>query len=83
MSLTHRQIHTLTAFAKVRGTRLTYPGEDTQSIRDKPNRKRSRATAATPNHALQRTGAAVTATASTPPPSPTPPRSRRASRAGR
>ena len=39
--------------------------------------------AATPNHALQRTGAAVTAAASAPPPSPTPPRSRRASRAGR
>ena len=38
---------------------------------------------ATPNHALQRTGAAVTAAASTPPPSPAPPRSRRASRAGR
>ena len=39
--------------------------------------------AAMPNHALQRTGAAVTAAASAPPPSPTPPRSRRASRAGR
>jgi len=83
MSLTHRQIHALTAFAKVQGTRLTYPGEDTQSIRDKPKRQRSRSKAATPNHALQRTGAAVTAAASTPPPSPTPPRSRRASRAGR
>ena len=39
--------------------------------------------AATPNHALQRTGAAVTAAASAQSPSPTPPRSRRASRAGR
>ena len=39
--------------------------------------------AETPNHALQRTGAAVTPAASIPPPSPTPPRSGRASRARR
>jgi uncharacterized protein (DUF488 family) len=44
MSLTHCEIHILTAFAKIRGTRLTYPGEDTQSIRDKPKHKRSRST---------------------------------------
>ena len=68
MSLTHRQIHTLTAFAKVRGARITYPGEDTQSIRDKPKVKRSRSTAT----------AAVTAAASTTAPSPALPRSRRA-----
>ena len=39
MSLTHRTPHTLTAFAKAQGERLTYPGEDTQSIRAKPKRK--------------------------------------------
>jgi hypothetical protein len=31
MSPTRRQVHTLTPFAKVRGTTITYPGEDLQN----------------------------------------------------
>ena len=42
MSLTRRTVHTLTSFAKVRGTRLTYPPEVSQSIPKKPLAKRSR-----------------------------------------
>lgn len=32
MSLTSRQIHKLTPFAKVRGTRITYPAEDSEEV---------------------------------------------------
>ena len=39
MSLTHRQVHTLTPFAKVRGTTITYPTEVPQSSPEKPSSK--------------------------------------------
>ena len=59
MSPTRRQVHTLTPFAKVRGTTITYPAEASQSTPKKPLGKRSgaqpggknrrtRATASTP-----------------------------------
>jgi len=40
MSLTHRPVHTLTTFAKVRGTTITYPAEDSQLPRKKTSLKR-------------------------------------------
>src|ERR1035437_751583 len=40
MSLTHCPVHTLTPFAKVRGTTITYPAEDSQLPRKKPSLKR-------------------------------------------
>jgi uncharacterized protein (DUF488 family) len=43
MSPTRRQVHTLTPFAKVRGTAITYPTEESQSAKEKPATKRSRA----------------------------------------
>lgn len=41
MSPTRRQVHTLTAFAKVRGTTVTYPAEASSSNPKKPPPKRS------------------------------------------
>ncbi len=35
MSLTSRQVHKLTPFAKVKGTGITYPGEDSQEAQTK------------------------------------------------
>jgi uncharacterized protein (DUF488 family) len=43
MSPTRRQVHTLTPFAKVRGTTITYPTEASRSTPKKPSAKRSRA----------------------------------------
>ena len=43
MSATRRQVHTLTPFAKVRGTTITYPAEVSRSTPKKPSAKRSRA----------------------------------------
>jgi hypothetical protein len=40
MSPTRRQVHTLTPFAKVRGTTITYPGDDFQAPK-RPSAKRS------------------------------------------
>jgi uncharacterized protein (DUF488 family) len=40
MSPTHRQVHTLTSFAKVRGTTITYPVEALPSAPKKPSAKR-------------------------------------------
>jgi uncharacterized protein (DUF488 family) len=42
MSPTRRQVHTLTPFAKVRGTTITYPTETSRSTQKKPSAKRSR-----------------------------------------
>jgi uncharacterized protein (DUF488 family) len=42
MSATRRQVHTLTPFAKVRGTTITYPAEASRSTLKKPSAKRSR-----------------------------------------
>ncbi len=42
MSLTRRQIHSLTPFAKVRGTVITYPAEVSGSTQKKPSVKRFR-----------------------------------------
>src|ERR1017187_1376325 len=41
MSATRRQVHTLTPFAKVRGTAITYPAEASGSTQKKPPAKRS------------------------------------------
>jgi uncharacterized protein (DUF488 family) len=41
MSPTRRQAHTLTPFAKVRGTTITYPAEDSQSAHTESRRTRS------------------------------------------
>jgi uncharacterized protein (DUF488 family) len=40
MSLTRRQVHFLTPFAKVRGTTITYPAETPLSTQEKPRVKR-------------------------------------------
>lgn len=40
MSATRRQIHTLTPFAKVRGTKITYPTEVSRGASKKPSAKR-------------------------------------------
>ena len=42
VSLTRRQIHSLTPFAKVRGTAITYPAEVSETAQKKPSTKRSR-----------------------------------------
>ena len=42
MSPTRRQVHTLTPFAKVRGTAITYPVESSPSTTKSPSAKRSR-----------------------------------------
>jgi uncharacterized protein (DUF488 family) len=42
MSATRRQAHTLTPFAKVRGTAITYPTEDLVGTQTKSSAKRSR-----------------------------------------
>ena len=42
MSATRRQVHTLTSFAKVRGTVITYPTEASEIAQKKPAAKRSR-----------------------------------------
>jgi uncharacterized protein (DUF488 family) len=42
MSPTRRQVHSLTLFAKVRGTTITYPAEVSRSNPKKPSSKRSR-----------------------------------------
>lgn len=42
MSLTRRQVHTLTPFAKVRGTTITYPAEKQRSDQKKSPPKHSR-----------------------------------------
>ncbi len=34
MSLTRRQVHTLTSFAEVRGTTISYPAEASESVKD-------------------------------------------------
>ena len=44
LSLARRQIHTLTRFANVLGSRITYPAENSPAFQSKPSRKRSRAT---------------------------------------
>ena len=41
MTPTRRQVHTLTPFAKVRGTTITYPGEDLQNTTERTPAKRS------------------------------------------
>jgi uncharacterized protein (DUF488 family) len=41
MSATRRQVHTLTPFAQVRGTTITYPAEDPQYAHPKSRRKHS------------------------------------------
>jgi uncharacterized protein (DUF488 family) len=41
MSPTRHQVHTLTPFAKVRGTAITYPTEDSRSNPKKPSAKHS------------------------------------------
>ena len=41
MSATRRQVHTLTPFAAVRGTAITYPTEASGSTKKKPSAKRS------------------------------------------
>lgn len=42
MSATRRQVHTLTPFAKVRGTVITYPTGASESAQKKPSAKRAR-----------------------------------------
>lgn len=42
LSATRRQVHTLTPFAKVRGTVITYPSEAPESAQKKSSAKRSR-----------------------------------------
>jgi uncharacterized protein (DUF488 family) len=42
MSATRRHVHTLTPFAKVRRTTITYPSEHLQGAQQKPTAKRSR-----------------------------------------
>ena len=42
LSLTRRQVHTLTRFAKVRGRGITYPAENSPTFQSKPTRKRAR-----------------------------------------
>ena len=42
ISPTRRQVHTLTPFARVRGTTITYPTEASRSTQKKPSAKRSR-----------------------------------------
>ncbi len=42
MSATRRQVHSLTPFAKVRGTAITYPAEAAGGTPKKPSAKRSR-----------------------------------------
>lgn len=42
MSPTRRQVHTLTPFAKVRGTTITYPTESLPNTAKKPSAKRAR-----------------------------------------
>jgi uncharacterized protein (DUF488 family) len=42
MSATRRQVHTLTPFAKARGSAITYPTEASASAQKKPSAKRSR-----------------------------------------
>lgn len=42
LSVTRRQVHTLTPFAKVRGTVITYPSEAPESAQKKSSAKRSR-----------------------------------------
>jgi uncharacterized protein (DUF488 family) len=42
MTLTRNPVHTLTPFAEVHGTLLTYPAEASQDTHIKPKRKRSR-----------------------------------------
>ncbi len=39
MSLTRRQVHNLTSFAKVRGTLVTYPAEDSQNAQKRSSGK--------------------------------------------
>jgi uncharacterized protein (DUF488 family) len=41
MSITRRQVHILTPFAKVRGTLVTYPVEDSQNAQRRPSGKSS------------------------------------------
>jgi uncharacterized protein (DUF488 family) len=41
MSPTRRQVHTLTPFAKVRGTTINYPTTTSRSVPKKPSAKRS------------------------------------------
>jgi uncharacterized protein (DUF488 family) len=41
MSPTRRQVHTLTPFAKVQGTEISYPTEASESAQKKPSGKRS------------------------------------------
>lgn len=43
LSATRRQVHTLTPFAKIRGTAITYPKEVLGSAQKKPSAKHSRA----------------------------------------
>lgn len=42
LGATHRTVHTLTPFAKVQGTTITYPAEVQGSTQEKPPAKRSR-----------------------------------------
>jgi uncharacterized protein (DUF488 family) len=46
LSPTRRHVHTLTPFAKVRNTTITYPAEPTRSIAKKPSGKRPKRRAA-------------------------------------
>ena len=42
LGATHRSVHTLTPFAKVEGTSITYPAEASEGTQKKPPAKRSR-----------------------------------------
>ena len=55
MTLTRSPVHTLTPFAEVDGTLLTYPAEPSQDTQTKPKRNAPGHTPPTPNHPLQRT----------------------------
>jgi len=55
MSATRRQVHTLTPFAKVRGTTITYPAEISENAQEKPSSRRSQPQAAArPLHSGER-----------------------------
>jgi len=47
MSATHRQVHTLTAFANVRDYSITYPSEDFVSPQMQPATKHARSKSVT------------------------------------
>jgi hypothetical protein len=60
MTLTRRPVHTLTLFAQVHGTRLTYPAAPSTDTPVASKRKRLRSASATLKRAPQRNGASDT-----------------------